>query len=510
MVKKFTANCSFGSNVSPVTLYVGDPVAGTHPLGFQSKWLGESKGGNIPLDIMNSFSKLADISEKTRVSFEELCSYVIEELQENNSIVADSKKASEFSGGKGSSSSKKIEVQPAGDNSDEADEGGSQITAAEDKKANLTAKKTAPKEEKIEMPAKKAVPPAPVKKKPIAKEVPPPPAPIKKEPVAEKVAPPPAPIKKEPVVAKALPPEPVKELPPLPPEEPVVAKKVEKKEVAPIAEADLELPSLEDFPDEIEVSSEKPAAQNDASVENSFDDDFDSELEFPEDDELQDLEIPKEESTIADSEIDKELKSSLDSKSQIDKDIEEDLKHLEEDLDLEDKGSSAAQPEKPLMIKTQEVEEKTISDQLPDVDMTDNLEVQEDDLDLDYGAKLEGNDIDNEFSDMNLDAAVENSEVPEEEIKIHVKDDQEKEAKEEVKEPVIEEPTAEETPEDPIEEKIIEEEPAAEEVKEVPQSLESLVSKGSAPAGGRKKPLKARKPLRNLKNTAAKPDEPNE
>jgi hypothetical protein len=93
MVKKFNANCNFGGQLAPVTLYVGDPAKGSHPLNFQGKWLSKQMGGNIPDSIMNSFSKLAEISEKNRVSFEELCAYVIAEIKSSNTIAADAKKA---------------------------------------------------------------------------------------------------------------------------------------------------------------------------------------------------------------------------------------------------------------------------------------------------------------------------------------------------------------------------------------------------------------------------------
>lgn len=93
MVKKFTANCDFGGRKVPVTLYVGDPAVGSHPLNFQNKWLSDTKGGMVPLNIMQSFSKLVEISEKNRVSFEDLCAYVIEELKANETIVDDAKKA---------------------------------------------------------------------------------------------------------------------------------------------------------------------------------------------------------------------------------------------------------------------------------------------------------------------------------------------------------------------------------------------------------------------------------
>lgn len=97
MVKKFTANCSFGGQISPVTLYVGNPSKGNHPLAFQSKWLSTERGGTIPSNIMDSFSKLADIAEKNKVPFEDLCAYVIDEIQANKSLEEDANKASELS-----------------------------------------------------------------------------------------------------------------------------------------------------------------------------------------------------------------------------------------------------------------------------------------------------------------------------------------------------------------------------------------------------------------------------
>lgn len=93
MVKKFTTNCSFGGRTSPVTLYIGNPVKGNHPLSFQSKWLSQERGGNIPQNIMDSFAKLSEIAEKNKVSFEELCSYVIDEINANQALAKEAKNA---------------------------------------------------------------------------------------------------------------------------------------------------------------------------------------------------------------------------------------------------------------------------------------------------------------------------------------------------------------------------------------------------------------------------------
>lgn len=100
MVKKFTANCDFGGQKAPVDLYVGNPAVGSHPLAFQSKWLSSTKRGIIPAEIMNSFAKLVEIAEKNRVSFEDLCEYVIAELRSTNTVVDDAKKATEISSSK--------------------------------------------------------------------------------------------------------------------------------------------------------------------------------------------------------------------------------------------------------------------------------------------------------------------------------------------------------------------------------------------------------------------------
>jgi len=96
MVQKFTTNCDFGGKKLPVTLYIGNPSPGSHPLAFQNKWLSKEKGGNVPNDIMESFTKLKAISDNGRVSFEELCKYVIDELQSSRSLEADFNKSTEL------------------------------------------------------------------------------------------------------------------------------------------------------------------------------------------------------------------------------------------------------------------------------------------------------------------------------------------------------------------------------------------------------------------------------
>ena len=81
MVKKFSYFCDFAGEQHPVTFYVGDAVKGSHPIAFQSKWLSKTKGGVVPQNLMESLEKLKIISDTQKISFEELCEYVIQVLQ---------------------------------------------------------------------------------------------------------------------------------------------------------------------------------------------------------------------------------------------------------------------------------------------------------------------------------------------------------------------------------------------------------------------------------------------
>ncbi len=92
-IKKFTANCDFGGQFMPVTLYLGEPAKGSHPLGFQNKWLGDNRGGRVPQEIMDSFQKLLEIAEKNNVPFGDLCEHVIKEIKANEELVNDAKEA---------------------------------------------------------------------------------------------------------------------------------------------------------------------------------------------------------------------------------------------------------------------------------------------------------------------------------------------------------------------------------------------------------------------------------
>ena len=84
MVKKFTVPCDFGGKKFPVTFYVGNASIGNHPIGFQSKWLAEERGGNVPQQLMDSLKRLKEIADENKVDFEELCAYVIDEINASN------------------------------------------------------------------------------------------------------------------------------------------------------------------------------------------------------------------------------------------------------------------------------------------------------------------------------------------------------------------------------------------------------------------------------------------
>lgn len=79
-MKKFTVPCRFGDAMAPFAIYVGDPAlepADTHPLEQQAAWLLRERGGEIPQEVMDSFSKLLGMAKENGVSFEELCVYAL-------------------------------------------------------------------------------------------------------------------------------------------------------------------------------------------------------------------------------------------------------------------------------------------------------------------------------------------------------------------------------------------------------------------------------------------------
>ena len=81
MVKKFSYLCDFAGKKNPVTFYIGDAATGNHPIGFQSNWLAKERGGAVPKDLMDSLMRLKEIADTQKVSFEDLCEYVIKEIE---------------------------------------------------------------------------------------------------------------------------------------------------------------------------------------------------------------------------------------------------------------------------------------------------------------------------------------------------------------------------------------------------------------------------------------------
>ena len=83
-MKRFNVPCKFGDTKAPFHIYIGNPGGDVHPLFFQQAWLKEQRGGVIPQEVMDSFSKLVVISRQNNVSFEDLCVYALGTAAKNN------------------------------------------------------------------------------------------------------------------------------------------------------------------------------------------------------------------------------------------------------------------------------------------------------------------------------------------------------------------------------------------------------------------------------------------
>ena len=84
-MKKFTIPCDFAGQQAPFNIYIGEPAPDKHPLQHQAHWLSVERGGTIPAEVMDSFSKLHEISKENGVSFEELCVYALGSTSEGSS-----------------------------------------------------------------------------------------------------------------------------------------------------------------------------------------------------------------------------------------------------------------------------------------------------------------------------------------------------------------------------------------------------------------------------------------
>lgn len=73
-MRKFTLNCTFGSEESPLNVYIGRPKASRHPLHYQRLWLKLERGGEIPPEILRRIEELHQMTLVDKeLSLEELC-----------------------------------------------------------------------------------------------------------------------------------------------------------------------------------------------------------------------------------------------------------------------------------------------------------------------------------------------------------------------------------------------------------------------------------------------------
>ena len=76
-MKMFVIPCTVDGEKVPVQFYIGEPTPSIHPLHYQSTWILEYRGVEVPPDVMGSINKLANIAEENNVSFVDLCTYAL-------------------------------------------------------------------------------------------------------------------------------------------------------------------------------------------------------------------------------------------------------------------------------------------------------------------------------------------------------------------------------------------------------------------------------------------------
>lgn len=86
MVKKLTVNCDFSGTSHPVDFYIGDSYFEKNPIGFQSKWLAENRGGSVPKDFMDSIIKIKAISDEHNIPFEDLYDHIVRDSKKNSEL----------------------------------------------------------------------------------------------------------------------------------------------------------------------------------------------------------------------------------------------------------------------------------------------------------------------------------------------------------------------------------------------------------------------------------------
>jgi hypothetical protein len=82
-MKKFSVPCDFGGEKHPFDFYIGNPSPGLHALKYQAAWLLENRGGRVPTEVLDSFTKLRQLALDNNVSFEELCAYAMARAYED-------------------------------------------------------------------------------------------------------------------------------------------------------------------------------------------------------------------------------------------------------------------------------------------------------------------------------------------------------------------------------------------------------------------------------------------
>lgn len=86
MVKKLSIKCDFNGKPHPIDIYIGSPMADSHPVEFQSRWLAD-RGGVLPANIMKTLEEIFKISKQNKVSFEELCEFMVKEINSTNETI---------------------------------------------------------------------------------------------------------------------------------------------------------------------------------------------------------------------------------------------------------------------------------------------------------------------------------------------------------------------------------------------------------------------------------------
>jgi hypothetical protein len=117
MVKKITVNCNFSGASQPVAFYIGDSAVERNPIGFQSRWLSETKGGLVPEKLMSSLVKIKKISDEHHIPFEDLYEHVIKEIESGKTLeeitVANKNQTQEFASNEDSQENNKASQEAA-------------------------------------------------------------------------------------------------------------------------------------------------------------------------------------------------------------------------------------------------------------------------------------------------------------------------------------------------------------------------------------------------------------